>query len=335
MQVITPVSMVLFIGLLSSSPNADPIPAFDWAKLSSLSSHAAVVEVLSDEAWSTLGETDSSTPLGHVSVRVKRRIRGADLPDSVTVSLTESYHPFAGVAALRKGVSVLAFLSRLPDNAAWTLSDPYYGLFRVCSERVDTGFAEDLREATLDELRKSLDDSNPVVVQAALDALAAFRDSSATGKALLLSRSGNAKIVTHALMFRFAVGDAKGLANAVRMIEGESGLTGQEKTVLGWSITDAEDLIPVSALNDLLLNSTSSLLRQVSATILAQRGDTSSFEALTSGLLDTNRETQYRCVVGLSRITGRSGPGHKEFFANPDTVLLEWRNWWESDRGRR
>jgi HEAT repeat protein len=200
-------------------------------------------------------------------------------------------------------------------------------LIRVSNVRAETGLSKNVREAVLAELQNSLDDSDPTVVQVVLDVLSALRDSSVISKAAVISHSDDVLVAAHALMYRFTVGDIKGLQDAVNLIEKKSDLMKGEKDALAWSIASQEAQVPILDLNRLLIDSSYPTLRTVAATVLSERGDRTSIPALITGLSDPNRETQYRCIVGLSRITGRPGPGYKEFMSDPKSTLADWKRW--------
>jgi hypothetical protein len=317
------------IGVLVSSTKGEPVPAFDAQSLLATSTHVAVVLVSSDEVLSKGLRITSTTSVG---VTVKRRIRGTDLPGNLDIGMVQTYRPFDGGAPLRRGVTLLAFLMRAGETGEWQLADPYYGLFRVSSTRAGAGPADNLRKAVLAELRKSLDSSDGRVLQAALKALAAFRDRAAIEQGVALSHHDDVRVVRQALMYRFAVGDNTGFQQAVRLIEKKTTLTKGERDLLAWSLAGEKAEIPIGNLNRLLVSANYPTLRRVAATILSQRGDKTSIDALVAGLADADVETQYRCVVGLCRITGQSGPGYKEFMGNPTPTLQEWHAW---SRGRR
>jgi hypothetical protein len=328
---VTVVSM-LIVGPFNSSPaNAEPIPAFDSQRLLALSTHIAVVLVLSDEKWLEIPQVASAAYTVKVTVRVRDRIKGNDLPDVLTLTLTRPDRAFDGGGPLPAGATVLAFLARSPDTQEWRPSDPYYGLFRVSGSRPSKGLIGDARRSTLAELRNSLDDADFTVVDAALNALTAFRDHDAIQKATVLSKSEDVRVAAHALSLRFALGDTNGLNDAVHLIEDETGLTPGERDLLAWSIAEKESRVENRELSHLLLNSTYPTLRTVAATLLSRRGDRTSIPALLVGLGDTDRETQYRSLVGLSRITGRPGPGYREFMLNSGRIVDEWKQWGASE----
>jgi hypothetical protein len=314
---------------MSAALSAEPITAFDAQRLFTSASHIAVVEVTSDESWA---EDASMAAMGTVGVRTQYRLRGDDLPDQLTIALTRRGWAFSGETPLYSGLHVIVFLTRSADGRQWTLGDPYYGLFRVSTSRPEDHGVTDVREVVLAELRNSLDDPDNVVVRAALRALLAFRDHAAISKARNLSQSDDARTAARAIMLRLSVGDRTALTDAVELFEPGLALTTSEKDLLAWSIADKDARVGVSDLNRLLLNSDYPTLRRAAATALSERGDRTSLPALAVGLSDSDRETQYRSVVALSRITGRSSTGYREFMVNPDPTVNYWKLWLESQR---
>ncbi len=307
--------------LLAPCVNGEPVPAFQSEKLLDTATHVAVAVLTSEEVLQDTGTA------GSVDLTVKRRIRGADLPEHLRLKLSRTYRPYDGGAPLPVGATVLACLVRTTDSDEWELADPYYGLYRVSKVRAGIGLADNVRDAVLAELRESLKSDDARVVKAALDALAAFRDRACLEQATALSRSRDVKVAAHALKLRFTIGDGTGLQEAVRLIEQEPKLSEGEKAALAWSMARPGMNIPIQDLNRVLLESPHPTLRTVVATILSQRGDRTSLDALSAGLSDTSRETQYRCIVGLCRITGLSGPGYGSFMQDPEPTVTQWKDW--------
>jgi hypothetical protein len=314
--------------VLAANAQGKPVPAFDSEALFQGATHIAVVEGIPDQVGQARGQQEEPLPADRVQATVQRQIKGSELPARLTLVLTPPPHPFAGAAPLVGKSTYLVFLTHSPQAELWELSDPHYGLMRVAGVVPDHEPAADARASVLAELRNSLESSDGDAVGAALAAMTAFRDPEGLAKAEELSRSRNARIAQRALMYRFALGDHRGLQAAVELIEGGDALTEGEKGELAWSLRQVP--IPVGDLNRLLAQTSSPILRRVVATMLSRRGDESSIPALVAGLADANPETQYRCIVGLCRITGRTGPGYTEFMEDPTPTLNAWRAWGRS-----
>ena len=313
---------IVLCGILISRAIAEPVPGCDADKLLSNATHVAVVRVSAFERTTDRHE-------GSFAATVVRRISGDGLPDTITVTLRRDYQPFV-VPVVRQGSHLLGFFVKSSKRGGWRLSDPYYGLILVSDARPGFRPAQNAREAVLNELRSSLNSREENVVASALKALAAFGDTSAFDRARTLVAGGRAGLASRALVYLLHVGEGNvRLADVVRLVESPEVAT-REKEELAWSLLKQEGRIPLGQLNALLLRPTYSTLRTVVATILSRRGDSSSVPALVVGLSDPNAETQYRCVVGLSRITDRPAPGYNDFMRNPAPALAEWQTWWES-----
>ncbi len=301
------------------------IPVFSESKLFTESVRVAVIQVVDDERLT--GNRSAAR------AQVVQQFSGAGLPEQLSLVFHDTIRPFDGGAPILEDSFFVAFLRPI-DDGKWTLTDPNYGLFRVSNVRAADMPSGDVRDDLRLELHQSLRSADAKVIQASLKALTALADRDPLDRARLLSKSENVRVATEALKYRSAMGDTSGLGLAVKLIEEDNDLQEGEKDLLAWSLAGPNLRFPLDDLRDILIGATNPTLRRVAATILSQQGNEASLAALMTGLAADDLETQYRCVVGLSRIAGRAGPGYKEFMANPKPTVTNWTAWWDRESQR-
>jgi hypothetical protein len=84
-----------------------------------------------------------------------------------------------------------------------------------------------------------------------------------------------------------------------------------------------------------LLTHPSPAVRMEASSALQEIGDKTSIPYLIQGLNDSDPHTAAKCLSALCRITGRPGPGYKEFVKNRQKVAEEWKDWWKKQGQRK
>jgi len=229
---------------------------------------------------------------------------------------------------------LLVFIKTTEEPGKYLLWDGYNGAIPVGEARPPR--AETVYETVEQEILLGLNSKEAHVLEPSLRILGHMGSKEGINKIIDMSRtSKNNAVVSYGLTYRLKENDLSVIGPALKYIN-EASTDTEKMRYLGqvcWAFADITKPEAVSKLNPLMEHK-SPFLREPVATALSNIQDKTSIPWLIKGLDSSNRDAQYRCILGLSRIVGKKGPSRKswtEFHDDPDFYIKEWKQWWKEN----
>jgi HEAT repeats len=330
--------LLVLIMLKACAPaSAVPVPNLDFERLIAESDLVCVgsTESLVDQGQDRMSVGGAAMTLERMMAMVRcHRVLKGNLGSGAIVNVefvgsSERFLPFVSLSA---GETTMLFLKAGSNSGTYTFADPYHGKQPASRGLISYSPSASIRQKVEAELVGAVREATPPAnALQALDRLKQMNSELFLPQADTLAASASDpqvrnSIVGTAVALRIEAGDIEALrliqTLPMNATDNEAYQPWQDALLSAIEQLRAPKAVPI--LNQ-LLGSGNPGLRASAARALDQVANDTSVPFLKQCLSDNNSNTAYDCLVALSKVTNKPGPGYNEFQRNRAKYVEVWQ----------